>query len=562
MNKENDSYENISPFPCQNQIYAIYKKDSYMKHCLVKNHIEPIPLDQEVHFLNKKEEVTFKLTEILKSLETPKQEKETDDVVLPEYFEHKQPEQLENNELNSYKINCGVYLHEVNIIDKTSYNSITDKYNKYGNINSNQISIKGDMYVKNVIHFQECSQYNFLYKVHKIEWFIGLDINDNRIHEIIPQCQGTCFQIPFESLGKYIFCKAYRRVYKNTIYQKQAKNTIFDPHTYSTIPIKFKTRPEYVEICSITSKGPVLLSIDSSFQILKHLCNKYFHIKVILEDPLNNLENLSSYSSSDDASSTTNSKESDKLNQSQIFLITMHIDFDQIKFYNPNFYIIPTKNNEINCEQNNINTHKKNDKIIKKYKMIGNGGNNNLSHSKYYSNSNSSITSSEATNNFSEKNNQKITPIIQCDHKENSKKEKKISKEKINNSGNENKMGAYNELIFNLYEVEFRLSNKDNSIILIIGNNLKAQLNSVKYKMMIIKPLEKTISTNDLWTILLSFKSAYPYKSIFKKYSKIIYKNTNISFVQNMLNNYLIKSQFPNVHQTLPIQKISTIFNQ
>ncbi|ETB62509.1 hypothetical protein YYC_01071 [Plasmodium yoelii 17X] len=516
---ESDSYENISPFPCQNQIAAIYKKDSYMKHCLVKNHIEPIPLDQEVHFLNKKEEVTFKLTEILKSLETPKQQEEADDVVLPEYFQHKQPEQLENIELNSYKVNCGVYLHQVNIIDKTSYSSINDKDNKYGNINSNQISIKGDMYVKNVIHFQDCSQYNFLYKVDKIEWFIGLDINDNRIHEILPQCQGVCFQIPFESLGKYIFCKAYRRVHKNTIYQKQGKNTIFDPHTYSNKPIKFKTRPEYVEICSMTSKGPVLLSIDISFQILKHLCSKYFHIKVILEDPLNNLENLSSFSSSsDDVTSTTNSEESDKLNQTQSFITTMHIDFEQIKFYNPNLYIIPTKNSE----------------IINKYKMVGNGGNNNVSRSKHFGNSNSSITTSEPTNKHSEKMQEKI----------------------------QEKMGAHAELIFNLYEVEFRLSNKDNSIIIIIENNLKAQVNSIKYKMIIVKPLEKTISINDLWAILLSFKSANPYKSIFKKYAKIIYKNTNISFVQNMLNNYLIKSQFPNVHETLPIQKIGTIYNQ
>ncbi|KEG03743.1 conserved Plasmodium protein, unknown function [Plasmodium vinckei vinckei] len=538
MNEENESYENIIPFPCQNEISAIYKKDSYMKHCLVKNHIEPIVLDQEVHFLNQKEEVTFKLTEILKSLEKPKQEKEIDDVVLPEYVEHKQTEQPENTERNSYKTNCGVYLHEVNIIDKTSYNY---KDNKYPNINSNQISIKGDMYVKNVIHFQDSSQYNFLYKVHKIEWFIGLDINDNKIHEILPQSQGMCFQIPFESLGKYIFCKAYRKVYKNTIYQKEDKNTIFDPHTYSNKPIKFKTRPEYVEMCSITSKGPVLLSIDSSFKILKHLCNKYFQIKVIIEDPLNNLENLSSYSSSDDVTSTTNSETSDT-NQVQSFVTTMYIDFEQIKFYNPNFSITPIKKNEIKCDKN-IENEKR-----------------NLPQSKHFSNSSSSITTSEATNKSSKKNSQKINKTIQCDHKENSKSEKKLSQEKINN--NENRMGAHTELIFNLYEVEFRLSNKDNSIILIIENNLKAELNSIKYKMMIIKPVDKTISTNDLWTILLSFKSAYPYKSIFKKYSKTIFKNTNISFVQNILNNYLIKSQFPNVHETLPIQKIGTIFNQ
>ncbi|SCN62508.1 conserved Plasmodium protein, unknown function [Plasmodium chabaudi adami] len=550
MNEENESYENVVPFPCQNEISAIYKKDSYMKHCLVKNHIEPIALDQEVHFLNKKEEVTFKLTEILKSLESPKEEKEIDDVVLPEYVEHKQTEKPENNEQKSYKTNCGVYLHEVNIIDKTSYNSIIDKDNKYGNINTNQISIKGDMYVKNIIHFQDCSQYNFLYKVYKIEWFIGLDINDNKIHEILPQSQGMCFQIPFESLGKYIFCKAYRRVYKNTIYQKEGKNTIFDPHTYSNKPIKFKTRPEYVEICSITSKGPVLLSIDSSFKILKHLCNKYFHIKVILEDPLNNLENLSSYSSSDDATSTTNSETSD-INQVQSFVTTMYIDFEQIKFYNPNFSIIPIKKGEIKYDQNNRNSHKKID-----------NREGDLLQSKQFSNTSSSITTSKEPNKSPKKNSQKINKTIQCDNKENSKKEKKLSQEKINNNDNENRMGTHTELIFNLYEVEFRLSNKDNSIILIIENNLKAELHSIKYKMMIIKPVDKTISTNDLWTILLSFKSVYPYKSIFKKYSKTIFKNTNISFVQNMLNNYLIKSQFPNVHETLPIQKIGTIFNQ
>ncbi|SBS84202.1 conserved Plasmodium protein, unknown function [Plasmodium ovale curtisi] len=526
-------------FSLEKDVSNLYKKDNYMKHCLVSNHIEPIALDDEIHILKKEEQKTFNLTDILRSLENKKEGKgegdgEKSDVIFPEYVEN---EITENVEEEPDRINYGVYLHEVNIIDNTCYNSFSTNII---DTCSNPICIQGDMYIRNVVHFEDLSPYKSMYAVHKVEWFLGLDINDSQIHEIVPISQGMCFQIPFESLGKYIFCKAYRYIYVNSELQKRGKNTVFDPHTCATKPVKFRADPKYVQVCSITSKGPVLISIDTAFKTLTHLCNNNYSVNVIVEDPLNNLCNLSSNSSSDDdCTLTTLSNSMREETEGRRFVATLTVNFNEVKIFIPSTETTD-KNGGENGKAPSKQTPKSLDNANRKVShKLNNAGENALEHNffpvhDFYSSKNGQSLSLEEIRNSPDA--QELEGKVMV----------KRQPEADNGGKNGQRAFCEGDLIFNLYEVEFRLSGKEDCIIINVGNNFQTSFRSVKYKMITIKPVESNTCVNDLWVILLTFKSAHKYKKIFQKHAKRIYTNTNISFVQNMLNEYLTKSEVLN----------------
>ncbi|GAB66784.1 hypothetical protein PCYB_101340 [Plasmodium cynomolgi strain B] len=522
MKKENDGDDSFA-FSSERDISNLYRKDHYMKHCHVKNHIEPIALEDEVHILKREEQQSFKLSDILKSLERIKEEKNepsNEDIILPEYVER---EKVEQEEESVERIHCGVYLHEVNITDNSyfhsRYDDIIDDY-------SDPIRIKGDMYINNIVHFEDSSTYRSVFEVHRVEWFLGLEINERRIHEIVPYTQGTSFRIPFEALGKYIFCKAYRNVHINSEYQKRGRNTVFDPHTLHKKPVKFKVEPKCVEKCSITSKGPV-----------------------VVEDPLDNFCNLSNSSSSDDETVTTTSNATNQTDEKHRFLATLSINFDEIKFGLTNWAIgeegQPHSDATGHTQGDKRNNDKRRNAAFNFFRLFD--FQNDGAHS-------SSDSRAEKKNNSvgdedGEKSTKGVKPLQSVG--QNAHKKGSLKRE-----------GNQTELTLNLYEVEFRLSSKDDCVVVSIGIDLQKSFKFVKYKMVTIKPVGKNTSANELWLILVAFKSAYSYKNVFKKNAKVIYTNTNISFVQNIVNNYLTKSMERNADGAMPLQKINTIFNE
>lgn len=495
MKEPDDNSNDLIIHSFEEDIWMLYKKDNYMKHCIVRDSIEPIALDEEIHILKKEEGPTFKLSEILESLENKKEEEEAkSDISSLEYIEHEKKEEEEDKG----KLYNGVYLHEVNIIENIKYSDCNKIYDE----NIFPISIIGDMYINNIIQFKDNSPYHSIYKVHKVEWFLSIDINEDTIYEIIPFSVGKNIQIPFESLGKYIFCKAYRRIYKNNQSKEKDANTVFDPHTYVNKPVRFKCSTEYIEKYSLSCKGPVLISIDLAFKVLTYLCAHFYSTKMNLHDPLNNVRTLFSSSNikekkkvqdkeeaveeeDDNMTYTTSSVSQNDEGGYEIYITNMTINFDEIKFI---FLDILDKKDK--------------------------------------------ISTSHRDNNNNDSNNIRYNSL-----------EKK-------------------ELIFNLYEVEFRISNNNDGIIIIICKDMHKYFTFEKYKMITIKPFDKNICINELWIILLAFKSAYSYKNVFKKYSRTIFRNTNISFVQHMLNNYITKSYNSNKNKNIPFHKINTIFNQ
>ncbi|CAC9696028.1 conserved Plasmodium protein, unknown function, partial [Plasmodium sp. DRC-Itaito] len=488
-----------------------YKKDNYMKHCIVRDSIEPIALDEEIHILKKEEGPTFKLSEILESLENKKEEEDSkSDTSSLEYIEEEKKEEEEEEE-DKGKLYNGVYLHEVNIIDNIKYSDCNKIYDE----NIFPISIIGDMYINNIIYFKDNSPYHSIYKVHKVEWFLSIDINEYKIHEILPFSVGKNIQIPFESLGKYIFCKAYRRIYKNNQSKEKDANTVFDPHTYINKPVRFKCSTEYIEKYSLSCKGPVLISINLAFKVLTYLCAHFYSTKVNLHDSLNNLRTIFL---------SSNIKGKKKIQGKEV----QEVEVEEV---------------EEEVEEEDDEEEEEDGNMTYTTSSVSQNGDGCYE-----------IYITKMTINFDEI---KFIFLDILDKKD------KISTSHSDNNNNDNI--RYNslekkELILNLYEVEFRISNNNDGIILIICKDMHKYFTFEKYKMVTIKPFDKNICINELWIILLAFKSAYSYKNVFKKYSRTIFRNTNISFVQNMVNNYITKSY--NSNKNIPFHKINTIFNE
>lgn len=514
--------EESEPLPSveESELDKLCKPDDYMKYYFVADTIKPIKIGDEIHIVKSKEQDTLKLTEMLESLKPKKEKEETEDVILPEYEKYEMVEEKEPE-----RINYGVFLHAVNIID---YNET--KLLKDGCLTNcidkriHTISIKGSPYIKETLEFEDLSPYKDIYPVYKIEWFLSLEINDSQIYEIIPIQKGKKCIIPYEALGKYIFCKAYRRIYANApFYQtdelvENHKKSVFDPHTLCAKPFKLKNTPEYSEVYSINNKGPVLIPLDLALQILLHFCINNYSTQVLLQDPFDNLFDSSSIS---DAHLTVTSTNSD---------LNSIIDdaVDQL----PVVAILTINLNQLclslcTTEQKEIDKTRENEKSPN-YETR-NGEQWNFSSSKEHSNSNS------------------LNHVIP--------KKKDDLKASYFTSDTNNKK-------FNLYEVDFRLSGNNEFIILSIGDNIQKLFQSAKIKMSRMKPIDSNISMYQFWIILIAFKAAHTYKKVFTSQWKRVYEKGNIFFIQRLLHHYLTMSLTKNISETLPLQKINTIFNE
>lgn len=516
------------------KLKTLFKKDDYMKYSYVKDDIKPIKLDDEVHIIKSEEQDNLKLNEMLDLLKAGR-EKESSDVDFPEFEKHTF---VDRKDQEPERINKGVFLHQVNIIDYSDSNN-KKRINQFDK-NTHPISIKGSPFVKNVLEFYDDSPYSSIYPVFKVEWFYSLEINDDSIYELIPAHRGTTFAITYEGLGKYIICRAYRRIHMNVQLKNnengmnkllsddelitegmKSKRGVFDPHTLVPKPIQFKNKSEYVEIVSCTSKGPVLIPLEISYEILLHFCVNSFSIKVLIEDPLDHLITLCSNDSSIDLSSNENY---DIATESGYFIALLQMDFKEIKLvFNVNANDILNKKNEATAgnEEENYNIQN----YIETLK--------NLIFQK----------ESKNQNYFDE-------------HvKEETCEEGRISSHPLSYLKSI-KTFPKNELVFNLYEIDVRQSLRNDSIIMCIQNTLEEKSTSEKFKLVRIKPLDQTIDMNRLWLHMLSFKAAYAFNRNSKYDWKKNLKEGNLSVIQTMLNHYFIHAATKNVTESLPFHKL------
>lgn len=524
----NDEEEN-EPLPAveDSELNTLYKTDDYMKHYFISDNIKPIKIGDDIHIVKNIRQETFKLTEQIESLKAKKQKTEkTEDVILPEYEKY----ELKEEDAEKTRINYGVFLHEVNIIDHNDINLVKDHCPlQYINTNMHLVSIKGSPYVKEVLEFEDLSPYKSIYPVYKVEWFLSLEVNDSQLSEIVPIHSGPRCIIPYEALGKYIFCKAYRRIHTCTPFrqvkesvEKQPK-TVFDPHTLNKKPLKLKNTPEYVEIFSTNTKGPVLISLDLALQILLLFCVNNYSIHVLVHDPFDNLfhsPSISPQQSADTHSSNCYSYTmSEETSNHQPFLATLTLNLNQLQLTS-----CTPPEGEMDTPLQNIN--------------------NDLWGPTYWK-YNNSASSKEQSDTCS------MDEVIQKNNIRNNKFEFTYYRK-----------GAKKTSIFNLYEVDFRLSENNDLIVLSIGDVVQTLYKPVKFRMTYVKPVNPNISMYQLWITLMTFKAAHEYNIVSTHRWKQIYKKGNLFYVQKMLHRYLLRSTTTNINESLPLQKIHDIYKE
>ncbi|CDR97056.1 hypothetical protein, conserved [Babesia bigemina] len=92
----------------------------------------------------------------------------------------------------------------------------------------------------------DMSPYREQFAVLDYEWFLGLDYNCADRYD--PDCvgRGPTFMLPFDAVGKYVFCRAHRRVEHQAVDEfSKPKVGVYDPHVSAATKAGYVPHPQF-----------------------------------------------------------------------------------------------------------------------------------------------------------------------------------------------------------------------------------------------------------------------------------------------------------------------------
>ncbi|GIX60814.1 uncharacterized protein BcabD6B2_02490 [Babesia caballi] len=154
----------------------------------------------------------------------------------------------------------GVYLHDVPTFRFQP--SVLDP-------ESHPVYIEGVPIHGGNVECVDMSPYREQFGVLEHEWFIGIDYNCPDRYDPERICSDQVLVVPFEAVGRYIFCRAHRRVEHQVIEHSNEPNTrvAFDA---------------VQDVSSWCVAGPVSMGDEWSLQILEHLSQGVYRVNALL----------------------------------------------------------------------------------------------------------------------------------------------------------------------------------------------------------------------------------------------------------------------------------------
>ncbi|KAK2196695.1 hypothetical protein BdWA1_001944 [Babesia duncani] len=142
---------------------------------------------------------------------------------------------------------------------------------------SHQICINGTAMHGQIVECIDLSFYSEQCPIFHYEWFIGMDFNcpDRYLPHAIST--GKTLRIPLEAIGKYIFCRGYRKIQVELQDTDPPIDDMYDPHVAKSLR---KKGSESHIIASQCSLGPVDISNEWALHFLDCLENKKFDIDI------------------------------------------------------------------------------------------------------------------------------------------------------------------------------------------------------------------------------------------------------------------------------------------
>ncbi|EAN32730.2 hypothetical protein TpMuguga_02g00447 [Theileria parva strain Muguga] len=237
------------------------KPDDYMSRVQVEDHIIPI-WERETEVSEEKkpvEDITLSYSYSLLSFVSRSITEGTVSSYESDHFELLSESDIEENEVR------GVYLHELQHMTNTDIPS-SEAYPVY---------IKGSTINGNTVECIDASPYSQQFPVILYEWFIGIEYNSLDRYSPEAISDGKTFKIPFEAIGKYIFCRAHRLVENqlkgNNIFSNSGP---YDPHI-NVFQNSYPHEKKFHNISTLCSAGPVDISNDLALKILENLSEDY-----------------------------------------------------------------------------------------------------------------------------------------------------------------------------------------------------------------------------------------------------------------------------------------------
>ncbi|XP_053992980.1 uncharacterized protein LOC128884028 isoform X2 [Hylaeus volcanicus] len=288
-NKEAQSIDNKTPLnSSQNE-----NEDTFLKYANITDAIRPIYEAEASQVTNDAKDVTFmnaSVNDILKELLNTSKENETDDDKNLRDFDSMERE-ISEEKSTSDSDECvedrGMYHYE----QKNEQESVSIISSM-----AHPIFVQGDCCIGESLKVRDGSPWAQQYPIFSVSWFVGMEIANSILFSIKPDNTGWTLAIQPEMFGKYLQVKAYRRVedqranWSNTNEEKG----VYDPHVGHVKMIQTGIEKHLVDVLSSTTIGPVLISDEMAYNVLRSLNEG--HMKCLMELNEKSLQTVSTYS--------------------------------------------------------------------------------------------------------------------------------------------------------------------------------------------------------------------------------------------------------------------------
>ncbi|KAK1444714.1 hypothetical protein BgAZ_106200 [Babesia gibsoni] len=134
------------------------------------------------------------------------------------------------------------------------------------------ICIEGLAVQGGLLTCSDMSPYRDQFEIQEYEWFVGVDDNCPDRYQPEPIGRRKTHTIPYDIIGKYVFCRAHRKVELQTVekYDKR-KMGVYDPHVDIAKNAGYLPEPRFYDISSWSMIGPICMSNEWSLEILTSL---------------------------------------------------------------------------------------------------------------------------------------------------------------------------------------------------------------------------------------------------------------------------------------------------
>ncbi|GFE53132.1 hypothetical protein BaOVIS_005360 [Babesia ovis] len=129
----------------------------------------------------------------------------------------------------------------------------------------------------------DMSPYRGQFGVLEYEWFIGIHYNCADRYDPVRISTNRSLVVPLDAVGKYIFCRAHRRVEHQAVEEFDApKVGVYDPHVSGSLNAGYLPHDHFYDISSWCVTGPVYMCDEWSFEIIQSLSEGSYTIAALL----------------------------------------------------------------------------------------------------------------------------------------------------------------------------------------------------------------------------------------------------------------------------------------